>query len=222
MSRLPTRLSVNGLHELHAVQRAIAELRAEAERREAEARARAEAADRERRAFELAVGPVTPLPDPNLARPERPRPEPLPRQREADEKRVMQEALSDDFDVENLLETDDGLFFRRPEIGLDVVHKLRRGHWAIQAQCDLHGLQRDPARERLASFLRDARRAGLRCVRVIHGKGHGSPGREPVLKGKVRSWLVQKQEVMAFAQASAAEGGHGALVVLLKGEPGGR
>lgn len=222
MNRLPTRLSVNGLHELHAVQRAIAELRAEAERREAEARARAEAADRERRAFELAVGPVTPLPDPNLARPERPRPEPLPRQREADEKRVMEEALSDDFDVENLLETDDGLFFRRPEVDLGVVRKLRRGHWAIQAQCDLHGLQRDAARERLATFLREARRAGLRCVRVIHGKGHGSPGREPVLKGKVRSWLVQKQEVMAFAQARAAEGGHGAVVVLLQGVQGGR
>lgn len=222
MSRLPARLSVRGLHELHAVQRAIVELRAEAERREAEARARAEAADRERRAFELAVGPVIPLPARDLARPPRPRPAPLPRQREADERRVMQEALSDDFDVENLLETDDGLFFRRPGVSLGVVRKLRRGHWAIQAQCDLHGLQRDPARERLAGFLREAQRAGLRCVRVIHGKGHGSPGREPVLKGKVRSWLVQKQEVMAFAQASAAEGGHGALVVLLDGPTGRR
>jgi DNA-nicking Smr family endonuclease len=58
----------------------------------------------------------------------------------------------------------------------------------------------------------------LRCVRVVHGKGNGSPGREPVLKAKVRAWLVQKQEVIAFAQASAADGGHGALLVVLRGD----
>jgi DNA-nicking Smr family endonuclease len=97
-----------------------------------------------------------------------------------------------------------------------VVRKLRRGVWAIQAQLDLHGLRREEARERLAGFLRASVRDGLRCVRVIHGKGNGSPGREPVLKGKVRSWLVQKSEVIAFAQARAQDGGHGALLVLLR------
>jgi len=66
--------------------------------------------------------------------------------------------------------------------------------------------------------LRDATQRGLRCVRVVHGKGHGSPGREPVLKTKVRSWLVQKQEVLAFVQARPAEGGSGALVVLLRAQ----
>ncbi|HMR71704.1 MAG TPA: Smr/MutS family protein, partial [Rubrivivax sp.] len=58
---------------------------------------------------------------------------------------------------------------------------------------------------------------GQRCVRVVHGKGHGSPGRQPVLKGKVQRWLAQCREVIAFAQASAPQGGAGALIVLLDG-----
>ena len=75
----------------------------------------------------------------------------------------------------------------------EVVRKLRRGVWVLQGEIDLHGLRRDEARERVAAFLREAARNGLRCVRVIHGKGNGSPGREPVLKAKVKSWLVQRQ-----------------------------
>ena len=116
----------------------------------------------------------------------------------------MREAISDEFDVESLLDTDDALSFRRPDIGPEVTRKLRRGVWAVQAQLDLHGLRRDEAREHLAHFLRDAARGGLRCVRVIHGKGNGSPGREPVLKAKVKGWLVQKDEVIAFVQARAS------------------
>jgi DNA-nicking Smr family endonuclease len=164
------------------------------------------------------VGAVHRLKDPGVANLDQPRPEPLPRQRELDERAALHEALSDEMDVERLLETDEGLGFRRPGIGPDVLKRLRRGEWAIQAQVDLHGLRRDEARERLADFLREALRGGLRCVRVVHGKGLGSPGREPVLKGKVRAWLVQKKEVLAFTQARAAEGGAGALVVLLGGE----
>jgi DNA-nicking Smr family endonuclease len=52
-------------------------------------------------------------------------------------------------------------------------------------------------------------------VRVVHGKGLGSPGKTPVLKSKVQRWLVQKNEVLAFVQAKGSEGGAGALVVLL-------
>ncbi|TXI29704.1 MAG: DNA mismatch repair protein MutS, partial [Ottowia sp.] len=93
--------------------------------------------------------------------------------------------------------------------------KLRRGHWAVQGQIDLHGLRTPDAREALAQFLRDARRAGWRCVRVVHGKGLGSPGKTPVLKAKVHGWLIQKKEVLAFVQAKPLEGGAGALLVLL-------
>ncbi len=95
--------------------------------------------------------------------------------------------------------------------------RLRRGTWRICAQLDLHGLRRDEARETLVGFLDDCRRHNHRCVRIIHGKGLGSVNREPVLKGKVRKWLVQRSDVLAFCQARPNDGGSGALLVLLAG-----
>ena len=145
-----------------------------------------------------------------------PPPAPIARQHLADEQAALMESLSDEFTLETLLDSDESLSFAQPGVGSDVLSKLRRGHWVIQGQLDLHGLRRDQAREALGEFLRQARRRGHRCVRIIHGKGHGSVNKEPVLKQKVRNWLVQKEEVMAFCQARAAEGGAGALVVLLK------
>ena len=202
------------LGELEPLKQALQRARraaAEAAQRERERLAREQ---RERHLFALTVGAVVPLRTLATA-PPRARPAASARQRERDEAAVMLEAISDEFDVESLLDTDDALSYRRPGIGPEVVRKLRRGVWAIQAQLDLHGARRDEARERLAHFLHDAKRAGARCVRVIHGKGNGSPGREPVLKGKVRGWLVQRQEVIAFTQARACDGGAGALLVLL-------
>jgi DNA-nicking Smr family endonuclease len=86
----------------------------------------------------------------------------------------------------------------------------------LQGQIDLHGMRSDEAREALGQFIREAGKRGWRCVRVVHGKGLGSPGKTPVLKAKVQRWLVQKNEVLAFVQAKVAEGGAGALVVLLR------
>ena len=128
----------------------------------------------------------------------------------------MREAISDEFDASTLLDIDDALSFRRPGIGTDVTRKLRMGEWSLQGEIDLHGMRREQAREALAAFIRDAHRRGWRCVRVVHGKGLGSPGKTPVLKSKVQSWLIQKNEVLAFVQARGDEGGAGALVVLLK------
>ena len=169
--------------------------------------------------FALAVGIVKPLP-PKHRPGERAaltliQAAPIAVQHQLDEQAVMREALSDEFDVETLLDTDDALSYRRPGIGTDVTRKLRKGGWAIQGQVDLHGLRREDAREALIDFIKDAARMGWRCVRVVHGKGLGSPGKTPVLKGKVQSWLIQKQEVLAFVQARPAHGGAGALVVLL-------
>ena len=167
--------------------------------------------------FARSVGPVHALRDRRLASVDAPRPPPVPRQRQLDEQAALAESLSDEVTLETLLLTDDGLSFRRPGIGVDVVGRLRKGHWAMQGQIDLHGCTRDEARALLASYIRDSHRRGLRCLRVVHGKGHGSPGRQPVLKAKVQRWLAQCGEVIAFAQASGPQGGAGALMVLLAG-----
>jgi DNA-nicking Smr family endonuclease len=204
------------LADLAEVRRAMQAAEREAAEQARLAREQAARERHEQELFSRSVGLVQPLRRAAAPTVPRQRPAPVPRQRLRDEAAVLVEALSDEFDVESLLDTDDALSFRRRGVGPEVVRKLRRGVWAIQAQLDLHGLRRDEAREHLAEFLRDAVRAGRRCVRVIHGKGNGSPGREPVLKLKVRGWLVQKSEVIAFTQARAQDGGHGALLVLLR------
>lgn len=195
--------------------------RQEAEQKAARAAVAAKA-KAEKELFSRAIGPVKALPARHL--PDNPgrraqlplaQPAPIPVQQQRDELAVMREAISDGFDVESLLDTDEALSFRRPGMGPDVVRKLRRGGWSIQRQLDLHGLRREDARDALSAFIREAHKAGIRCVRVVHGKGLGSPGKTPVLKGRVQSWLIQKAEVLAFVQARPAEGGAGALVVLL-------
>lgn len=189
-----------------AAARAVEHARAEALRRQQQA---------EREWFARAVGPVRPL---RVSQRVQLAPEPvapLPVQKQRDEAEVMREAISDEFDVETLLHTDDCLSYSRPGLGPDVVRKLREGRWAIQRHLDLHGHRTDEARDALGDFIRSCHLQGLRCVRVVHGKGLGSPGREPVLKRRVLRWLVQKREVQAFVQARPAEGGAGALVVLL-------
>jgi DNA-nicking Smr family endonuclease len=209
-------MKVRTLAELQAFKRAMAEqAAAQATRKEAERLVQLRR-EREQKLFALAVGPVQPLADKGRIPPRRVPVDPQPVQRQRDEASVMREALSDDFDVETLLHTDEMLSYRRPGLGPTVVRKLREGSWSIQRQIDLHGLRTDEAREALGRFIREAHQNGVRCVRVVHGKGLGSPGRTPVLKQRVLRWLVQKNEVMAFVQARPAEGGAGALVVLLR------
>ena len=210
-------MKVRSFAELAALRDALARAEREAAARAEQERQRLARERVERELFAHSVGPVVPLPECGLAELNRPRPEPHPRQREADERAALKEALSDEVDIESLLLTDDGLSYRRPGIDADVVTRLRRGQWAQQGQIDLHGLTRDEAREALAGFIRECHRRGMRCLRVVHGKGHGSPGKQPVLKAKVQRWLAQRNEVIAFAQASGPQGGAGALVVLLAG-----
>ena len=209
-------MKINSLQDLKKVQKQLAEAH---EKAQAEAAARAAAArlrEAESNLFARAVGVVQRMPDPVRAPAPKTNVAPVAKQRQKDEQAVLRDALSDEFDASTLLDTDDMLSFRRPGIGRDVTHKLRKGDWAIQREVDLHGLRSEEARVVLAEFIRNAHRQGLRCLRVVHGKGLGSPGKTPVLKSKVHSWLVQKNQVMAFVQAKPAEGGAGALVVLLK------
>lgn len=166
--------------------------------------------------FQAAIGKVQAMAPPQRAELAPARPLPIPKQQLLDDAAALQEAISDEVDITTLLDTDDQLSYRRPGVGLDVTQKLRKGKWTIQKQIDLHGFRSDEAREVLGAFIREAHKHGLRCVRVVHGKGLGSPGKAPVLKDKVHRWLVQKSEVLAFVQAPPAQGGAGALVVLLQ------
>ena len=208
-------MKAKSLDQLKALRERLQREQTEHDARAAQSAEQAAREAAERNVFASAVGPVRALRRHDRAQVNRERPEPHPRQRELDEREAMREAVSDEVDVESLLLTDDGLSFRRPGIGPDVPTRLRRGQWALQGELDLHGLTREAAREALAAFVREAHQRGQRCVRVVHGKGHGSPGRQPVLKDKVQRWLAQRSEVIAFAQASGAQGGAGALLVLL-------
>jgi DNA-nicking Smr family endonuclease len=182
-------------------------------RRAARAEARRHRAANE---FSEAVKGVTPLATSPRAQHPRPPHPPQPVSRLRDDQEVLAASVSDGVDHESLLDADESLSYCAPGIGADVLRRLRRGEWSIQAQIDLHGHRVDEAREALVEFLRESIKRGLRCVRVVHGKGLGSLGKVPVLKGKVRRWLAQRDEVIAFCQARGADGGAGAVMVLLR------
>ncbi|MDM0112884.1 Smr/MutS family protein [Variovorax sp. J22R133] len=207
--------SFKNLSDLKSIQRSLAEQREREAAQELARAAQQKKQHADQNLFSRAIGNTQPLrkksgvslaPEP---------PAPIPVQHQLDEQRVLRESLSDEFDVTTLLDADDAMSFRRPGINTDVTRKLRAGEWSIQREIDLHGMRSDEAREALAAFIRTAHKHGIRCVRVVHGKGLGSPGKQPVLKTKAQRWLIQKIEVLAFVQAKPAEGGAGALVVLL-------
>lgn len=172
--------------------------------------------------FRRAVADAVPLSPANRADLARPRPlsptgcKPVARQRRADERQVLIDALSDPWDWDAAVSTGEELFFSRPGVPTAALRKLRRGGWVIKAELDLHGHTGDEARVALAAFLNRCMLEDRRCVRIIHGKGHGSKNRLPVLKNKVRHWLMQREDVLAFCQARTVDGGAGAVVVLLK------
>jgi DNA-nicking Smr family endonuclease len=203
---------MKNLADLKALQQRLKEKAAAAAEAERQRRER----EREANIFRTSIGDVKPLNAAPRVLHDAPRPLPIAQKRIEDDEAVMQESLSDEFSIDTLLETDDALSFSRPGVGPDVMKKLRGGGWVTQGQLDLHGLRVDQAREAIGQFIREAVKRGDRCVRIIHGKGLGSMDKKPVLKSKVRNWLVQKDEVIAFCTARAADGGSGALMVLLQ------
>jgi DNA-nicking Smr family endonuclease len=162
------------------------------------------------------VSDALPLAAPGRLEPLPPRVRPLPLQRLADDRAVLVDSLSDGIDWDLDRQTGEQLVYKRDGISPQVFRKLRRGHWIVQGEVDLHGLTRDEARLHLAAALNAFGRRGARCVRVIHGKGLRSRNREPVLKAKVGHWLAQRDDVMAYCEAPPRDGGGGALLVLLR------
>jgi DNA-nicking Smr family endonuclease len=167
--------------------------------------------------FREAVRDVRPIAPANRVEPFRELPAPHPAKRLADEQAVLDELahLAFDGSLDDIEIDEDGAFLR-PGLPRDILRKLRRTHWVIQEDLDLHGLTGDEAALATAQFLADCVRSGARCVRIVHGKGLRSKGREPVLKRRIRSMLARRSEVLAFVEPRAVQGGSGAVVVLLE------
>jgi len=105
------------------------------------------------------------------------------------------------------------LKFLRDGHSPDLLRELRRGHWRVEDELDLHGMSRVQAEHAVGDFLDEAAAQRLRCVCIVHGR---ALGREPVLKNNLGGWLTARGEVLAFSQAPSPQGGAGAVLVLLK------
>jgi DNA-nicking Smr family endonuclease len=158
---------------------------------------------------------VSPSRPSNRVEPHRVRVAPVPLKRLEDERLVLEELALLAGGIDDI-EIEEDHAYLRPGLPREVVRKLRRAHWVVQDEIDLHGMTGDEAALATARFLSDARRRGLRCLRIIHGKGLRSHNREPVLKGRIRKLLARRAEVLAFAEPRAADGGSGAVIVLIE------
>ncbi len=170
--------------------------------------------DDERELFRAAVRDVRPLRQtkPAPARVRKPAKAAL---RRADEARVLAESLA--LDAADLgVETGEELDWRREGVPESVMRRLRRGQYAQRDELDLHGMTQAEARLAVLGFISECVDRDLRCVRIIHGKGRGSGQRGPVLKSAVNRWLRRNDVVCAFCSARRADGGTGALYVLLR------
>ena len=174
--------------------------------------------------FRKAVGRVVPVRAAQRVEHFRIPPPPVPAKRREDERAVLAELARLAFhgreapaDIElDDAEIEDDASYLRPGLPRDILRKLRRTHWVIQDHIDLHGMSADEASLATAQFLSECVRQGMRCVRIVHGKGLRSPGREPVLKRRIRKLLTRREEVLAFVEPRAVQGGGGAVVVLLE------
>ena len=160
--------------------------------------------------FRKAVADAQPLKARQRVVPQRPVAAPRPMQHQRDEAAALAESRRHDLSLDDVLDADEDSSFVRDGVGQQALRKLRRGHWVIEGGLDLHGLTRDQAAAAVIEFLERCLARGWRCVRIVHGKGTG------MLRAKLRKWLPEQDEVLAFCQAPTTEGGSGVLLVLLR------
>lgn len=171
--------------------------------------------DEAARLFREAIGPVRPLKVPAAHAPKSPRPAPEPTQFLRDEAKVRDELLTHAFDP-GTIEVGDEIHYLKTGQSPHLLKRLRRGQFSVRAEIDLHEMTRDAAREAIRCFLEDCHRHGELCVRIVHGKGLRSKAQGPVLKQLTDSLLRRRDDVLAFASARPAQGGTGAVIVLLQ------
>jgi len=164
--------------------------------------------------FEQAVSGARKLKQDKI-KPHRRRLKPIPHQRLRDEQATLQESLSMPLTADDI-ETGEELIYSRGGVQNSVMRKLKRGHYPIEAELDLHRMTAKEAYQAMIVFLNQCQRRGIRCVRIVHGKGLGSKEKKPVLKGKVNQWLQKRDDILAFCSAQPVDGGTGAVYVLLR------
>ena len=175
----------------------------------------AQITDDDRRLFREAIGEVQRF-DPVAPAPAAGKPAPHPHMLEADEAAVPGELLDTTFDPASM-EVGEELSFLRDGYPPKLLRQLKRGQFSVQDDLDLHQMNAAAAQVSIIEFLAEARKAGIRCVRIIHGKGLRSKAAGPVLKMLTDRMLRRRDDIIAFASARPAFGGTGAVVVLLKG-----
>jgi DNA-nicking Smr family endonuclease len=173
--------------------------------------------------FRRAMRDVQPLKSSRRIPEARRRAPPRARFARAERAQVLRESLGWDSQPSGTPGTDlyelqpgDELLFHRAGVPETLLRRLRRGLYRVDYEIDLHGLTVAEASVRLSELLRAARQQGLRCIRVIHGKGLRSGTRGPVLKNAVNAQLRRTGAVLAFASARPRAGGTGATLVLLR------
>ena len=166
------------------------------------------------RLFEEAIWPVRRIAGNEMA-PKRPQPPPDPVQSRRDEARVPAELMRTVIDPA-AIEVGEELSYLKSGLTPRLLRQLKRGHFSIADEIDLHEMNVEVARSVVKMFLDENQRAGRLCVKIIHGKGLRSRAQGPVIKRLVDGLLRRRADVLAFASAPPAEGGTGAVVVLLR------
>ena len=162
--------------------------------------------------FRDTVGKVSAIRNDKVLLQKEEKPKPFPRIRKIE----LEECLSDEKQtVVDKVSREDIIEYTAPGLQKNVIKKLRRGHYGLDAEIDLHGLTSIEAKRQLLVFLHHCVEAGYRCVLIIHGKGYRSHEDHPVLKNDINKWLRQHQDVQAFCTAHSRQGGAGAVLVLL-------
>jgi DNA-nicking Smr family endonuclease len=102
--------------------------------------------------------------------------------------------------------------------GTQHLRRLESGKHEPELSLDLHGMTEGEARKAVRAALRQAHQSGMRCLRIIHGRGLRSP-EGPILKRALPRWLAQPphgRRVLAFTTAGKHGASGGATLVLLR------